>query len=184
MIQRAPLVDGFGRRIEYLRLSVTDRCNFRCVYCMNEDTSFLCRAHILSLEELAQIGRSFVKLGVKRIRLTGGEPLMRSNLLLLVQELCELKRQFACSTGIAFCPKTKIVFGLFRCALKRRLPACCDHSICEESSLPDHPTNEEYGPVPKTRHSRYQGTLRRRCRQHGHTERMLPQTFLHPKDAV
>jgi len=93
MIQRAPLVDGFGRRIEYLRLSVTDRCNFRCVYCMNEDTNFLCRAHILSLEELAQIGRSFVKLGVKRIRLTGGEPLMRSNLLLLVQELCELKRQ-------------------------------------------------------------------------------------------
>jgi cyclic pyranopterin phosphate synthase len=93
MMQRTPLMDGFGRRIDYLRLSVTDRCNFRCVYCMNADASFLRRAQILSLEELAQVGRSFVKLGVKRIRLTGGEPLMRSNLLMLVQELGELKHQ-------------------------------------------------------------------------------------------
>ena len=93
MTQHTALVDGFGRRIDYLRLSVTDRCNFRCIYCMNEKAKFLCKAHVLSLEELAQVGRSFVRLGVKRIRLTGGEPLVRSNVLKLVQELGELKSQ-------------------------------------------------------------------------------------------
>ena len=71
------LIDGFGRRVDYVRLSVTDRCDFRCVYCMAEDMTFLPRADILSLEELHRVARVFVALGVKRIRLTGGEPLVR-----------------------------------------------------------------------------------------------------------
>ena len=69
--------DGLGRRIEYLRLSVTDRCDFRCVYCMAEDMTFLPRAQILTLEEIERLARLFVSLGVRKIRLTGGEPLVR-----------------------------------------------------------------------------------------------------------
>ncbi|MDH2431789.1 GTP 3',8-cyclase MoaA [Pokkaliibacter sp. MBI-7] len=84
------LVDRFGRRVTYLRLSVTDRCDLRCIYCMNEDTTFLRRAQILSLEELALIARAFVALGVNRIRLTGGEPLLRPNVMWLVEQLGSL----------------------------------------------------------------------------------------------
>lgn len=84
------LTDSFQRRISYLRLSVTDRCDLRCVYCMNEDMQFLPRAEVLSLEELARIARVFVRLGVKKIRLTGGEPLVRQNLPWLVRELAGL----------------------------------------------------------------------------------------------
>ena len=74
------LVDRFGRRVDYLRLSVTDRCDFRCIYCMAEDMTFLPRAEILSLEELHRVARVFTQLGVRRIRLTGGEPLVRPGL--------------------------------------------------------------------------------------------------------
>lgn len=84
------LVDGFGRRIEYLRMSVTDRCDFRCVYCMSEDVKFLPRAQVLSLEELASIGQAFSELGVKKIRLTGGEPLVRHDIVSLVEKLAAL----------------------------------------------------------------------------------------------
>ncbi|WBO21057.1 GTP 3',8-cyclase MoaA [Sphingomonas abietis] len=73
----APLSDAFGRRIDYVRLSVTDRCDLRCRYCMSEAMSFLPRQAILSLEELAELAGAFVARGVKRIRLTGGEPLVR-----------------------------------------------------------------------------------------------------------
>jgi len=73
------IVDTFDRKIEYLRLSVTDRCDFRCVYCMSEDPCFLPRDQVLSLEELAWIGQAFTELGVKKIRLTGGEPLVRTD---------------------------------------------------------------------------------------------------------
>ena len=68
----APLTDGFGRRVDYARFSVTDRCDFRCVYCMSERMTFLPRARILTLEELAALGRAFVELGVRKIRVTGG----------------------------------------------------------------------------------------------------------------
>ncbi|WP_051221560.1 GTP 3',8-cyclase MoaA [Neptunomonas japonica] len=81
------LVDGFGRRIEYLRMSVTDRCDFRCVYCMSEDVKFLARSQVLSLEELAAIGQAFSELGVKKIRLTGGEPLVRHDIISLAEKL-------------------------------------------------------------------------------------------------
>ena len=81
------LVDPFGRRITYLRLSVTDRCDFRCTYCMSEDMIFAPRSHILSLEELYAVADAFIGLGVKRIRITGGEPLVRKGLTELLERL-------------------------------------------------------------------------------------------------
>lgn len=74
-----PLTDSFGRRISYLRLSVTDRCDLRCVYCMAEKMTFLPKKDILSLEEMTQLARIFIQLGISKIRLTGGEPLVRRN---------------------------------------------------------------------------------------------------------
>jgi GTP 3',8-cyclase len=84
------LIDTFGRRINYVRISVTDRCDFRCVYCMAEDMTFLPRAKILTLEELAQISRAFVELGVEKIRVTGGEPLVRRNVVKLLGDIGKL----------------------------------------------------------------------------------------------
>jgi cyclic pyranopterin phosphate synthase len=81
------LIDRFGRTVDYVRISVTDRCDFRCVYCMDETMQFLPRARILTLEELALVGRAFAELGVNKIRLTGGEPLVRNNVLKLVKDL-------------------------------------------------------------------------------------------------
>lgn len=84
------LHDGFGRRIDYLRLSVTDRCDFRCIYCMAEDMTFLPRSEILSLEELYRLARIFVSQGVKKIRLTGGEPLVRQGIVGLCERIAAL----------------------------------------------------------------------------------------------
>lgn len=81
------LVDNFGRTIDYLRMSVTDRCDFRCVYCMEEKMQFVPRAQLLTLEELHYIGRAFVRLGVKKLRITGGEPLVRKNIIRLLNDL-------------------------------------------------------------------------------------------------
>jgi cyclic pyranopterin phosphate synthase len=88
----APLQDRFGRGVEYLRLSVTDRCDFRCVYCMAEDMTFLPRNQILNLEQLYDIASSFVQLGVKKIRLTGGEPMVRNNVMSLIERLGEIEQ--------------------------------------------------------------------------------------------
>ncbi len=71
------LIDDFGRIVDYVRLSVTDRCDFRCVYCMAEDMQFLPRSQVMSIEEIELVARAFTELGVKRIRITGGEPLVR-----------------------------------------------------------------------------------------------------------
>jgi cyclic pyranopterin phosphate synthase len=87
----APLIDPFGRRVNYVRFSVTDRCDFRCVYCMSERMTFLPRARVLTLEELATVGQAFVDLGARRIRITGGEPLVRRNVLWLFRELGRLR---------------------------------------------------------------------------------------------
>jgi len=87
----APLVDRFGRRVDYIRLSVTDRCDFRCVYCMAEDMTFVPRSQVLSLEELYRVARAFTRLGVRRIRLTGGEPLVRHNVMHLIEQLGQLE---------------------------------------------------------------------------------------------
>lgn len=84
------LVDRFGRQVDYVRLSVTDRCDFRCIYCMAEEMTFAPRSEILSLEEIELVARAFVSLGVKKIRLTGGEPLIRHNIMSLVENIGSL----------------------------------------------------------------------------------------------
>jgi GTP 3',8-cyclase len=81
------MIDPFGRHISYLRVSVTDRCDFRCVYCMAEDMTFLPKAEILTLEELDRLCSAFVRRGVKKLRLTGGEPLVRKNIMFLFRAL-------------------------------------------------------------------------------------------------
>jgi cyclic pyranopterin phosphate synthase len=85
------LQDGFGRKINYLRLSVTDRCDFRCAYCMSDKVAFVPKNEILSLEECLFIARTFVAMGVTKIRLSGGEPLVRKNFIWLVARLRELE---------------------------------------------------------------------------------------------
>ena len=75
------LVDPFGRAVDYIRISVTDRCDFRCVYCMAEEMTFLPKKDLLTLEELEQVCRTFMSMGTRRIRLTGGEPLVRRNII-------------------------------------------------------------------------------------------------------
>ncbi|WP_338723953.1 GTP 3',8-cyclase MoaA [Devosia sp. XK-2] len=82
-----PLIDSFGRRISYLRISVTDRCDFRCVYCMAEDMTFLPKKDILSFEEVEAIANAFITRGTTKIRLTGGEPLVRRDIMALVRSL-------------------------------------------------------------------------------------------------
>jgi GTP 3',8-cyclase len=83
----APLVDPFHRKITYLRVSVTDRCDFRCVYCMSENMTFLPREEVLSIEEVDRLCSAFVRLGVRKLRITGGEPLVRRNIMSLFQSL-------------------------------------------------------------------------------------------------
>ncbi len=89
MAQRV-LTDSYARKVDYLRMSVTDRCDFRCVYCMAEDMEFLPRARILSLEELHEMARAFVALGTRKIRLTGGEPLVRAGIVELCAKIAAL----------------------------------------------------------------------------------------------
>jgi GTP 3',8-cyclase len=81
------LVDRFGRHVTYLRISVTDRCDFRCVYCMSEDMTFVPRSQVLTLEEIAAIARAATELGVTKLRITGGEPLVRRNVIWLFRTL-------------------------------------------------------------------------------------------------
>ncbi len=85
--KRPALVDGFGRAVTYLRVSVTDRCDLRCVYCMAERMVFLPKAEVLTLEELDQVSTAFIEMGVRKLRLTGGEPLVRKGFLELVAGL-------------------------------------------------------------------------------------------------
>ena len=81
------LIDQFGRTVNYIRLSITDRCDFRCVYCMSENMTFLPRNEVLSLEESARLVKIFVNLGVSKVRITGGEPLVRKNALWLFETI-------------------------------------------------------------------------------------------------
>lgn len=99
----SPLIDPFGRTIRYLRLSVTDRCNLRCVYCMSESMTFLSKQQVLTIEELFEISEAFVELGVQKIRLTGGEPLVRngiSSLLELLGKNTQLQELTMTTNGI------------------------------------------------------------------------------------
>ncbi len=81
------LIDPFGRKVSYIRVSVTDRCDLRCTYCMAEDMVFLPKARVLTLEELERLCRAFIRLGTRKIRLTGGEPLVRRGILTLIERL-------------------------------------------------------------------------------------------------
>ncbi|MGJ0489907.1 GTP 3',8-cyclase MoaA [Methylobacter sp.] len=85
------LIDRFGRKVDYLRISITDRCDFRCVYCMAEDMTFLPRAQILTLEEIYTLARAFAELGVRKIRVTGGEPLVRNGVLGLLEDIGKIE---------------------------------------------------------------------------------------------
>ncbi len=87
LLKRPPLVDPFARAITYLRVSVTDRCDFRCVYCMSENMNFLPKSDLLTLEELDRLCGAFVARGVRKLRLTGGEPLVRRGIMTLVSSL-------------------------------------------------------------------------------------------------
>jgi cyclic pyranopterin phosphate synthase len=102
-----PLTDAFGRQINYLRLSVTDRCNLRCVYCMAGDMTFLPRQQVLTVEETTAIATAFTELGVGKIRLTGGEPLVFAGILPLVAELATLRglRELVMTTNGLLLPK-------------------------------------------------------------------------------
>ncbi len=81
------MIDPFGREVSYLRVSVTDRCDFRCVYCMSENMTFLPKADVLSLEELDRLCSAFIRKGVRKLRITGGEPLVRRNIISLFRTL-------------------------------------------------------------------------------------------------
>ena len=84
------LIDSFGRAITYVRLSITDRCDLRCIYCMAEDMTFLPRSEVLSIEELVMLGKVFCELGVTKLRITGGEPLIRGGVIELMQRLKQI----------------------------------------------------------------------------------------------
>ena len=91
-VTRKPLVDPWGRRIHYVRLSLTDRCNFRCQYCMpKEGVVWKPRDELLTFEELSRVGMVLSQLGVDKIRLTGGEPTLRRDLVKLVEQLAQLR---------------------------------------------------------------------------------------------
>ena len=93
------LIDQFGRSVDYIRLSITDRCDFRCVYCMSEDMTFLPRDEVLSLEECARLVKIFVSLGVSKVRITGGEPLVRKNALWLFEEIGQYVPELVLTTN-------------------------------------------------------------------------------------
>ncbi len=99
MTNSLKLIDRFGRHIDYVRISVTDRCDFRCVYCMAEEMTFLPRDQVLSLEEIYEVGLAFAQLGVKKLRLTGGEPLVRKDILKLIRRLGELDIELVLTTN-------------------------------------------------------------------------------------
>ena len=93
------LTDRFDRTVDYIRISVTDRCDFRCVYCMAEEMKFLPHAQVLTLEELEQVAAAFVSLGVNKIRLTGGEPLVRRGVIKLIKAIGKMDAELAITTN-------------------------------------------------------------------------------------
>ncbi|NQZ53956.1 MAG: GTP 3',8-cyclase MoaA [Piscirickettsiaceae bacterium] len=91
----AQLIDRFGRKVTYVRMSITDRCDFRCVYCMDEEMTFMPRQQLLTLEEIVFLLRAFCELGVEKVRITGGEPLIRRNVDWLFEQIGQLKQSTA-----------------------------------------------------------------------------------------
>ena len=88
--QTDKLIDKFGRQVTYVRISVTDRCDFRCVYCMSEEMAFLPREQVLTLEEITRLSKAFVEMGVSKIRITGGEPLVRKDIVNMLADVAKL----------------------------------------------------------------------------------------------
>ncbi|MBD1554306.1 GTP 3',8-cyclase MoaA [Pseudomonas typographi] len=114
-----PLADSFARKVDYLRISVTDRCDFRCVYCMAETMQFLPRQRVLTLEEIHEMARAFVALGTRKIRLTGGEPLVRKGVVELCRNIAALPGlQELCMTSNGS-QLGKLAAPLFDAGLKR-----------------------------------------------------------------
>lgn len=113
------LVDKFGRTIDYLRISVTDRCDFRCVYCMDEKTQFLPRSKLLTLEELTLIAQAFAELGVGKMRITGGEPLVRKNIVKLFKDINALPGVHTLVTTTNGSQLTKLAPQLKEAGVKR-----------------------------------------------------------------
>ena len=113
------LIDNFGRTINYLRISVTDRCDFRCVYCMSEDMTFVPRARLLTLEEISTIASAFTELGVTKIRITGGEPLIRRNIVRLFEYLGQLPGLGELTTTTNGSQLPKLASALKQAGLKR-----------------------------------------------------------------
>src|SRR6516225_6305013 len=135
------MIDPFGRTITYLRVSVTDRCDFRCVYCMAEEMTFLPKAELLTLEELDRVCSAFVRLGVRKLRLTGGEPLVRRDIMTLFRSLgCHLAAWALCRRAARlWCAQGKRLPGHARPSEIRRYhsprPARCSsgRARCGES---------------------------------------------------
>lgn len=116
------LVDGFGRVVSYLRVSVTDRCDLRCLYCMSEHMTFLPKAEVLTLEELDRLASTFVALGVRKLRLTGGEPLVRKGFMSLVESLSRHLRSGALDELTLTTNGTRLALyaaDLARCGVRR-----------------------------------------------------------------
>jgi len=113
------LVDRFGRHVNYIRISVTDRCDFRCVYCMSEDMQFVPRSQILTLEEIAFIARAFTELGVTKIRITGGEPLVRRNIIWLLEQINQFEGLEQCVLTTNGSQLSKHARQLYQAGVKR-----------------------------------------------------------------
>jgi len=138
------MTDRFGRRITYLRVSVTDRCDFRCFYCMAEDMTFLPRKDLLSLEEIDRLASAFIARGVRKLRLTGGEPLVRRNIMWLVRSLsrhlgADLD-ELTLTTNAAslrIMPKNSVnaVSSASTCRSTRSIPASSESSPARETSI-------------------------------------------------
>ena len=140
------MIDKIGREIEYLRLSVTDRCNLRCQYCMSErNMNFLPKEELLTVEEIKRIVTIFSKIGIKKIRLTGGEPLVRKNFTEILENLHSIKNieEISMTTNgllleenfdslrqsafdAADCYKKRSVYLLFGCVVYRNFCGLCD----------------------------------------------------------
>ena len=123
-----PLIDKYGRHVSYLRVSITDRCDFRCTYCMAENMSFLPKADVLTLEEIDRLCSAFIDLGVRKLRLTGGEPLVRKNIMMLIRNLSRhLQKgtldELTLTTNGSQLPK--YATELFDCGV-RRVNVSCD----------------------------------------------------------
>ncbi|MGI9230077.1 MAG: GTP 3',8-cyclase MoaA [Gammaproteobacteria bacterium] len=113
------LIDNFGRTVNYVRISVTDRCDFRCVYCMDETMQFVPRERLLTLEELAFIARAFSELGVSKVRITGGEPLVRHNVVKLFEDIGALPGVTELVTTTNGSQLPKLAHGLRAAGVKR-----------------------------------------------------------------